>query len=138
MRYILFRKKLVIVIILLFLGTCITSSTVATQPAPNEYRELMVFHVFVFGTIKDPYCTIPDPRVSGWEYNFQVINITIIGLFWEDLGDLTFGIYHLNDSWTGKYLIYYGINSIRIFLNPPETAFICGTLNHGDLWGYLN
>ena len=124
------KKYIIIGIILLLMGTNIPSSGVTIQPIPIKYHQLMIFNVFVIGKVKDPYWT--DDR---WGFNFQVINITIIGLFWVDLGVSYFGIYTLNESWFGKDTKYWGVNKFRIMFNPSETVFICGILSSGDLLG---
>jgi len=127
----LFRKGLVVGIIILFLATSISASEIAIQPEPIEHHTLWPFNVLAIGKIKDPCYTGLSLR-----FNFQVINITIIELFWMDLGVLYFGKFHLNNSWTGEDVTYHGINTLRMWLskNPPETAFICGVLTGGRLF----
>jgi hypothetical protein len=122
----LVRKGLVLGIILLFIGTSITSSGEKTRPVTSEYHEVLVELVFVIGYVKNPF--------FNGKFNFQVINITVIGIFCADLGTFYFDKFQLNDSWAAWDMEYSGINQYRIIVNPPEKAFICGILT----WGYFD
>ena len=119
-------KGVVIGIILLFIGTSIPSSGETIRPAPTKYHELLVELVFVVGYVKNPY--------FNDKFNFQVINITVIGIFCADLGKFYFDKFKLNNSWAAWDMEYSGINQYRIITNPPKTAFICGILT----WGYFD
>lgn len=89
------------------------------------YGELTVAYTFIVGKIKDPY-------YEG-SFNFQVVDVTVIGIFWADLGNPYFGVYRLNESWIARDAQYVGINHFRIVMNQSGIMHIFGILANGDL-----
>jgi hypothetical protein len=103
--------------------SCITTECSANHTTKESFQELAAFFVFVIGRVKNP--------VFDNYLKFQVIDLKIIGLFEVDMGVVNFKCYHLNESWIGFHMYYYGINLERILLFHPETAFLCGIVTAG-------
>ncbi len=55
----------------------------------------------------------------------------MIGLFTIDMGVINFKYYHLNESWFGFHMYYFGINLERMLLFHPSTVFLCGVITIG-------
>lgn len=119
------KRCLVVGIILLLIGASITLLGLPTQSKPVEYKELTVAYVFIAGRIKNPY--------YDGTFNFQVVNVTVKGIFWKDLGNPYFGAYQLNESWMVRDAQYMGINHFRIILKQSGITHVFGILANGDL-----
>ena len=100
-----------------------TTERSVNHPAKKGFQELAAFFVFVTGRVQNP--------VFDNYLRFQVIDLRIIGVFEVDMGVLNFKCYHLNESWIGFHLNYYGINLKRIILSHPKTVFLCGVVTAG-------
>lgn len=121
----LIRKCFTVGIILLFVGFSIPFFGISAQSTSIKYKELTVWCTFIVGIIKNPY--------YNDNFYFQVVNVTIIGFFWEDLADPYFGVYRLNESWLVRDAQYIGINHFRIVLNQSGITHVFGILANGDI-----
>ena len=123
------KKVIVLGVIALFVGMCfqpafavenMLSANIEKEAdcdcqeldkAPSQRGYLDVLFAFIAGEIKDPYF-----HNNG--LNFQMVNVTITGLFWVNRPyTFDFCSYRLNESWYAKRVLYFGINSYRM-INP--------------------
>jgi hypothetical protein len=118
-------KVMTIGTILLFMGASIPYFGIPTQSASLNYKELIVWCTFIVGRIKNPY--------YHDNFYFQVVNVTVLGLFYKDLANPYFGVYRLNESWMVQDAQYLGINHIRIVLNQSGVTHVFGILMNGDI-----
>ena len=107
--------------LVLFLGVAVAPNVVLASD-----DEHLVFTAFIIGKIKNPYYQ------QG--YYFEVVDVTVIGLFWYDLGVLTFDKINLNEDWSVIDAQYLGINHFRIINNLTDIQYICGIIANADLY----
>jgi len=111
--------------LLCIIGVAIPSTAVITKDSSPQQNDLTVAYAFIVGKIKNPY--------YDNSYNFQVVNVTIIGIFWKDIANPYFHAYRLNESWIVRDAQYMGINHFRIIINQTEITHLCGILANGDI-----